>query len=65
MSFYDRSLKQLQIENRHLSDKVIELKGQIKAMRGETVYEQSKIGSSATGSAALKHRQSSKSRDRK
>ena len=57
VSFYDRSLKQLQIENRHLSDKVVELKGQIKAMRGDTVYEQSKIGSSAnTGGGALKPR---------
>lgn len=27
VAFYDRSLKQTQIENRHLADKVIELKG--------------------------------------
>ena len=65
VSFYDRSMKQLQIENRHLSDKVVELKGQIKAMRGETVYEQSKIGTGATAQGSLKPRQSSKSRDRK
>lgn len=44
VGFYDRSLKQMQIENRHLSDKVVELKGQVKVMRGETVYDQSKIG---------------------
>ena len=58
-------MKQLQIENRHLSDKVVELKGQIKAMRGDTVYEQSKIGTGATAQGSLKPRQSSKSRDRK
>lgn len=31
VSYYDRAVKNLQIENRHLSDKVIELKSQMRS----------------------------------
>ena len=36
VSYYDRMLKQTQIENRHHADKVIELTGQIRAIRGDS-----------------------------
>ena len=62
VAYYDRSLKALQIENRHLSDKVVELRGQVRAMRADPVHERPKMGSASSGSAL---RNGSKSKERK
>ena len=46
--------------NISFSFRVIELKGQIKAMRGDTVYEGTKIGTGASGTDPKKTRQGSR-----